>query len=195
MRPPVGLSGGGLAEAFQNLRDTLDEDDERLDQILSLIDWVYDIGATESASSLLSPSVARGKNILKFTDRFMRKGRNTLTAYDASEGALYVLFAAVLCLSASAPRLFAVDNLDQALNPRLLARLTGRLSGWLASADVERQLVFTAHNPAMFRFSRNVTRTGLVLSRSEGARDEQAANEKALHGRAEGGHPEATLDG
>lgn len=149
MRPPVGLSGGGLAEAFQNLRDTLDDDDERVEQIFSLIDWVRDIGATESARALLSPSVARGKDILAFTDRFMRNDRNTLTAYDASEGALYVLFAAVLCLSPSAPRLFAVDNLDQALNPRLLARLTARLAGWLASADVERQLVFTAHNPAV----------------------------------------------
>jgi predicted ATPase len=149
MRPPVGLSGGGLAEAFQNLRETMGEEDERLDQIFSLIDWVRDISATESASSLLSPSVARGKNILKLTDRFMKESRNTLTAYDASEGALYVLFAAVLCLSPGAPRLLAVDNLDQALNPRLLARLTERLAGWLASTDVERQLVFTAHNPAV----------------------------------------------
>jgi predicted ATPase len=149
MRPPLGLSGGGLAEAFQNLRETLGDDDERLDQIFSLIDWVRDISATDAASSLLSPSVARGKNILKFTDRFMKDKRNTLTAYDASEGALYVLFAAVLCLSASAPRLLAVDNLDQALNPRLVARLTEKLSGWLASTNPERQLVFTAHNPAV----------------------------------------------
>jgi predicted ATPase len=149
MRPPVGLSGGGLAEAFQDLRRALGDDDERLDQVFDLIDWVRDISATEAASSLLSPSVARGKNVLKFTDRFMKGNRNTLTAYDASEGALYVLFAAVLCLSASTPRLLAVDNLDQALNPRLLSRLTGRLSGWLESADPERQLVFTAHNPAV----------------------------------------------
>lgn len=149
MRPPVGLSGGGLAEAFQSLCEELGDDDERLEQVFSLIDWVRDIDVTDAARSLLSPSVARGQNLLKFTDRFMRESRNTLTAYDASEGALYVLFAAVLCLSASAPRLFAVDNLDQALNPRLITRLAERLSGWLASADAERQLVFTAHNPAV----------------------------------------------
>lgn len=79
----------------------------------------------------------------------MKGSRNTLTAYDASEGALYVLFAAVLCLSPSAPRLLAVDNLDQALNPRLISRLAERLSGWLASTGAERQLLFTAHNPAV----------------------------------------------
>ncbi len=149
MRPPVGLSGGGLAEAFQDVRKALGDDDERLDEVFTLIDWVRDISATDAASSLLSPSVARGKNVLKFTDRFMKGSRNTLTAYDASEGALYVLFAAVLCLSPSAPRLLAVDNLDQALNPRLISRLAERLSGWLASTGAERQLLFTAHNPAV----------------------------------------------
>jgi predicted ATPase len=147
MRPPVGLSGGGLPEAFQELRQALN-DDPRLDEVFALIDWVSDISATDAASSLLSPSVARGKYVLKFTDRFMKSPRNTLTGYDASEGALYVLFAAVLCLSAAAPRLVAVDNLDQALNPRLISRLTEWLSGWLASSD-ERQLLFTAHNPAV----------------------------------------------
>jgi predicted ATPase len=79
----------------------------------------------------------------------MKSTRKTLTAYDANEGALYVLFAAVLCLSTSSPSLFAIDNLEQALNPRLIARLTERLSGWLIGDSAARQLIFTAHNPAV----------------------------------------------
>lgn len=51
---------------------------------------------TDAVGDLLSPSVPRTENVLKFTDRFMASPRNTLTAADASEGALYVLFAAVL---------------------------------------------------------------------------------------------------
>ena len=148
MRLPLGLSGGGLPEAFQDLRKSLGGD-SRLEDVFEMIDWVRDVSSTDSASSLLSPSVARGKQVLKFTDRFMKSNRNTLTAYDASEGALYVLFAAVLCLAKSSPRLLAVDNLDQALNPRLITRLTGKLSGWLKSAGADRQLLFTAHNPAV----------------------------------------------
>jgi predicted ATPase len=104
---------------------------------------------TQSAGGLLSASAPRTKHVLKFTDRFMRKDRNGLTAYDASEGALYVLFAAVLCLARTAPRFFAIDNLDQALNPRLAARLVSRLGGWLKSSRKSRQLLFTAHNPAV----------------------------------------------
>jgi predicted ATPase len=120
-RNPLGLSGGRLAEAFAEFRKSiLDHDENLLDSVFELVDWAADIQTTVSAGSLLSPSVARTREVLKFTDRFMRKSRNTLTAYDASEGALYVLFCAILCLSPHAPRLFAIDNLDQALNPRLL---------------------------------------------------------------------------
>lgn len=149
-RNPLGLSGGRLAEAFAEFRKSiLDEDEDLLDGVFELVDWVADIQTTTSAGALLSPSVARTKEVLKFTDRFMRKSRNTLTAYDASEGALYVLFCAILCLSPHAPRMLAIDNLDQALNPRLVARLTAKLAGWLARAHTSRQLLFTAHNPAV----------------------------------------------
>jgi len=147
MRPPVGLVGGGLAEGFEALRKNLDE--TLLDEVLDLIDWVSDVSATDVVGALLSPSVPRAKNVLKFTDRFMARTRNTLTAADASEGALYVLFAAVLCLSPAAPSIFAIDNIDSALNPRLATRLVSRLAKWLAVANPNRQLLFTAHNPTV----------------------------------------------
>ncbi len=146
-RPPVGLAGGGLADGFESLKRKIS--DELLDEILELIDWVSDVSTTDTGGSLLSPDVPRGKNLLKFTDRFMASSRNTLSASDASEGALYILFAAVLCLSPASPSIFAIDNLDSALNPRLVTRLVSRLDKWLLSADPNRQLLFTAHNPTV----------------------------------------------
>ena len=146
-REPVGLVGGGLAEGFKALKRGVDE--ARLDEVLGLIDWISDVGVTDVVRDLLSPSVPRTKNVLKFTDRFMASSRNTLTAADASEGALYILFAAVLCLSASSPSIFAIDNLDSALNPRIVTRLVGQLAGWLAATNRDRQLLFTAHNPTV----------------------------------------------
>ncbi|WP_211228061.1 AAA family ATPase [Azovibrio restrictus] len=151
-RAPVGLSGGQLAEAFAALRLRYADPDAAstpLDEVLELIDWVDDIDTTTHGANLLSPKVARTKLMLKFTDRYMNKSRNELTAYDASEGALYVIFCAVLCLLPNAPRLLAIDNLDQALNPRLLSRLVSRLAGWLRMNGEDRQLLFTAHNPAV----------------------------------------------
>jgi energy-coupling factor transporter ATP-binding protein EcfA2 len=151
-RSPLGLNGGQLAEGFQSLRQHLeasgDQGAEVLDQVLELIDWVMDVQATSHGASLISSKVPRTKLMLKFTDRFMARSRNELTAYDASEGALYIIFCAVLCLSPQAPTLLAIDNLDQALNPLLLMRLVARLAGWLKHADPDRQLLFTAHNPA-----------------------------------------------
>lgn len=152
-RRPVGLSGGQLAESFEALRKHLEsqgnDGEDILDQVLELIDWVVDVQATSHGASLISSHVPRTKLMLKFTDRFMNKSRNELTAYDASEGALYVLFCAVLCLLPQAPRILAIDNLDQALNPRLLSKLTSRLGNWLMHNDPDRQLLFTAHNPAV----------------------------------------------
>ncbi|XZO01432.1 MAG: AAA family ATPase [Microcoleus sp.] len=151
-RLPLGLSGGQLAEGFAALRQHLEgrgqEGEDILDQVLELIDWVADIQTTSYGTNLLSPKVPRTKLLLKFRDRFMNQSRNELTAYDASEGALYIIFAAVLCLLPQAPRLLAIDNLDQALNPRLLVRLMSRLSGWLQDNDSDRQLLLTVHNPA-----------------------------------------------
>lgn len=152
-RGPVGLSGGQLAESFEALRKHLEGQEERgeavLDEVLELIDWVADVQTTTHGASLVSSKVPRTRLMLKFTDRFMNKSRNELTAYDASEGALHIIFCAVLCLLPQAPKVLAIDNLDQALNPRLLARLTGHLSGWLAHNGPDRQLLFTAHNPAV----------------------------------------------
>ncbi|MEX8520424.1 MAG: AAA family ATPase [Leptothrix sp. (in: b-proteobacteria)] len=150
-RSPVGLAGGRLAEGFAEFRKSvLDKDDAWLDSVFGLVDWVADIQTTQTAGALLSPSVARTQEALKFTDRFMKKSRNTLTAYDASEGALYVLFCAILCLSPHAPGMLAIDNLDQALNPRLVTRLAAQMRRWLDDpAAAHRQVLFTAHNPAV----------------------------------------------
>lgn len=145
-REPLGLSGGRLAEAFVQFKKEVDDE---LDSVLELIDWVEDIDVSTSVVELLSPFVGRSNWSIKFTDRFMRKGRNTLTAYDASEGALYILFCAILCMSANSPKLLAIDNIDQALNPRLVTRLASRLNHWLLASKKRRQLLFTAHNPAV----------------------------------------------
>lgn len=149
-RMPVGLAGGRLAEAFSELRAKLkhERDEDLLETVFELIDWVANI-ETGPPGSLMSPSVPRTNEIIRFTDRFMSNNRNVLSGYDASEGALYVLFCAILCLTPHAPRLFAIDNLDQALNPRLVTRLVSKLGNWLAYAGSDRQLLFTAHNPAV----------------------------------------------
>ncbi|MBF0550508.1 MAG: AAA family ATPase [Deltaproteobacteria bacterium] len=151
-REPVGLAGGRLAEAVGELKTlALGNDflEDGLDDILEMIDWIRDFDTTDSVRTILSSSVARPKQTLRFYDRLMRTGKNILTAYDASEGALYVLFCAVLALLPNAPKCLAVDNLDQALNPRLAQKLVSYLCKWITNNPWQRQMLFTAHNPAI----------------------------------------------
>ena len=158
-RLPVGLNGGQLADGFDLLIRFMtygpahryepdNETEDAYDQIMGLIEWGKDIDTTTDVSKLLSPSVPRSNRLLMFSDRYMSEDRNTLTANDASEGALYVLYTAILCLLPESPSLFAIDNLDQALNPRLVTKLVSYLNCWLQFGKVDRQLLFTCHNPA-----------------------------------------------
>lgn len=151
-REPVGLSGGRLAEAVRELKSLARSNDffaEALEEVIEMIDWIKDFDATGMVDSIVSASIPRPKLALRFRDRYMREGKNTLTASDASEGALYVLFCAVLALLPKAPKCIAVDNLDQALNPRLTQRLASCLCKWITQEPQERQILFTAHNPSV----------------------------------------------
>ena len=125
-REPVGLSGGGLPGAVSALLQAQRDNDrtrQSFQGFFRLIDWAKGIGVGPAGRILLSPSVAASRLIIRFVDRFMAEDRKVLTAADASEGALYVLFAAVLALDERAPGLLALDNADHGLNPRLARRL------------------------------------------------------------------------
>jgi len=151
-RDPVGLSGGRLGGAVRELKTLANDNnfiDEAVDEIREMIDWVEDFDTTSMADTILSSSVSRPKQVLRFRDRYMRAGKNVLTAHDASEGALYVLFSAALALLPNTPKLYAIDNIDQALNPRLTQRLIRALCKWIIDNPSPRQLLFTAHNPAV----------------------------------------------
>jgi predicted ATPase len=151
-REPVGLAGARLPEALEELQlaaRKIDALADALEDVRDLIDWAKDFSAAPSLGVPLSPSAARSRLVIQFVDRFMAKGRNTLTGYDASEGALYILYCAVLALHPKAPRCLAVDNVDQALNPRLAQRLMAALCSWTKRLNGTRQWLVTAHNPAI----------------------------------------------
>jgi len=143
-RSPVGLYGGQLAEAVALLA-TQRKGERAIREALSMIDWAKNVTAGEPKRSFLSPSVQTSRIVVEFQDRFMARDRNTLSGYDASEGALYVLFMLVLAAHSQAPRVFAVDNFDQALNPRTARELTRTFVRHALTED--RQVLLTTHNP------------------------------------------------
>jgi predicted ATPase len=144
---PVGLSGGGLAEALEELLKSEKAADFKR-KVLSLIDWAHDVDVVPAGEAMLSPSVPSPQTAVRFTDRYMTEGHDQLSAYDASEGALYVLFAAVLAMHPASPKVLAIDNVDHGLNPRLARELVKRFCSWVLARS-QTQVLLTSHNPVV----------------------------------------------
>ena len=149
-KQPIGLSGGNLPRAILDLLHQRRGDDlskKICQDVLTLVDWAGSFGVTPSERMSLSPTAAASKTVIRFRDKFMRKDRNTLSGYDASEGALFALFLAVVSGHHAGPALFAVDNADHGLNPRLARALMEHLCRWYLDMIEPRQILLTTHNP------------------------------------------------
>ena len=149
-RQPVGLSGGDLPRAISELLKQRRHDDlsRRIcEDVLNLIDWADKIIVRATGQLPLFPTAAATKTMLQFRDRFMRTDRDVLSAYNVSEGVLFVLFLAVLAGHEACPALCAVDNADHGLNPRLVRSLMNHLCQWYLERDTPRQILLTTHNP------------------------------------------------
>lgn len=145
---PIGLNGGRMADALKEILKSVDGDMKLgtlyIEDILDLIDWAsgFDIAAPKKAN--LNPGVPSTRQVIEFKDRFL-KANATFTGYDASEGALYVLFMLCLAMHPESPSMFAIDSFDHALNPRLAKRLTEIFSQLILESH--RTVFMTTHNP------------------------------------------------
>lgn len=145
---PVGLNGGRLADAMEDLFSAAEDGmmfgTMSVDEVLELIEWASDIHITKPKKSNLNPGVASTRQVIEFQDRFLRE-KSVFTGYDASEGALYVLFMLTLAMHPDVPGMFAVDSFDHALNPRLAKRITEIFSQLIIESG--KTVFMTTHNP------------------------------------------------
>lgn len=115
-----------------------------LDEVLELIDWASGFDVTAPKKSSVNAAVPTTRRILEFQDRYLTS-KTSFTAYDASEGALYVLFLLCLALHPDAPGIFAVDSFDHAMHPRLARETTKLLCKIILEQD--KTVFVTTHNP------------------------------------------------
>ena len=145
---PIGLNGGRLAEAMSDLLSVVDGDvmfgTMFMEDVLELLDWASEFKVGKPKKSILNPGVPSTQQIVEFKDKYL-KDTASFTGYDASEGALYVLFMLTLAMHERAPKMFAIDSFDHALNPRLAKKVTEIFSQRVIE---ENKTVFmTTHNP------------------------------------------------
>lgn len=143
---PLGLYGGKLAKALKTCLNNK-ESREGLKEFFEFFDWMKSVSTTANIKpELLSELGKVGSQVLVFTDHFMKTNFNKLYAYDVSEGALYIIFVLVLLHHKNSPNIFALDNVDNALNPGLVRVLTQALSE--STKNSNKQIFLTTHNPA-----------------------------------------------
>lgn len=149
-KEPLGLYGGSLASALLDvIQDSKKENqsDHDLQRFFNLFDWFQTIGTTNNISAQLqSNHVHTSKTVVRYVDKFMHTKFNNLYAYDVSEGALYILFILVLLLHSKSSPLFALDNVDNALNPGMVRKMMGQIAELLVHMP-EKQILMTTHNP------------------------------------------------
>lgn len=163
--PPVGLHGEGLAEAASSIlklaRELLvNDDDGKLKLLEACLDlvwlpgWASSFGVSRGAKLLTSRDLAeRSSRSVYFDDQFMHTSQNQLSVYDSSEGTLFLLFSAIILAHPDAPKVFALDNVDNALNPRLTRKLVEQIIRVCSEAENSdsdigaHQVFLTSHNP------------------------------------------------
>ena len=123
-KAPLGLYGGRLAEALGEIMQEKTKRNE-LQRFFHLLEWFKAVGTTrEPNEQLVSEHVSLGRRIVNYNDHFMKTNFNELYAYDVSEGALFILFVISLLTHSDAPNFIALDNVDNALNPGLVRKLS-----------------------------------------------------------------------
>ena len=136
---PLGIRGEGL---FRHLVELSKEEPETFAAIsdqLSLIDWFGGLSIPNNLSFT--------ERRISITDRFIADTIKDFDQRSANEGFLYLLFYFTLFLSKYTPKFFAIDNIDNALNPRLCAKLVEMLA--VISKEQDKQAILTTHNPAV----------------------------------------------
>lgn len=135
---PLGIRGEGL---FKHLVDIYKKNPELLEKIgnhLKLIGWFKGFEIPKD---------------LMFTERRINikdKYLQHLESFDqrsANEGFLYMLCYFTLFISPYTPKFFAIDNIDNALNPKLCAELIRQLA--VLVKENNKQVILTTHNPAI----------------------------------------------
>ena len=115
-----------------------------MEDVLELIDWAAEFKVSKPKKSILNPGVPSTQQIIEFRDKYL-KDSASFTGYDASEGALYVLFMLSVAMHEKAPKMFAIDSFDHALNPRLAKKVTEIFSKIIIEQN--KTVFMTTHNP------------------------------------------------
>jgi predicted ATPase len=139
---PLGINGEGLFKLLTVIQNEAKESGQAREELndikeaLELFGWYEEINIPDDYRRL-------DKNIT-IKDRYLEI---PFDQRSANEGFLLVLFYITLVVSKYTPKIFAIDNIDTSLNPKLCTKLIKELARLAKKYD--KQLFVTSHNPAI----------------------------------------------
>ncbi|ETI62126.1 AAA family ATPase [Marinomonas profundimaris] len=134
---PLGINGEGLLKLLKVISKDEPDSLEEIKRCLNLFDWYKDFDIPSEFSE--------EKNTLNIFDKYIKE--KNIDQRNANEGFLFVLFYMALIVSKDTPKIFAIDNIDASLNPKLCTRLIKEICN--LSKEHNKQLFLTTHNPAI----------------------------------------------
>jgi len=131
---PLGINGEGLLKLLKVIQSKSPEQFQEIDDTLQLFDWYDNFELNENSD----------ENKITIKDRYLTQ---SFDQRSANEGFLFVLFYIALMVSDEKTKIFAIDNIDAALNPKLCEKLIEELTRLAKKYD--KQVFVTSHNPAI----------------------------------------------
>lgn len=138
---PLGLHGEGLDLALASLGK---REMNKLLKYKYLISWLEDIVLDANDELKFNNLRLKGNSQLYFSDKFMKENA-FFNSENANEGVLHILFYLTLFLHKETPNIFAIDNIETALNPRVCRELIKVIT----ELNKDKQVLITTHNPAV----------------------------------------------
>ncbi|MGB0384492.1 MAG: AAA family ATPase [Ardenticatenaceae bacterium] len=135
---PLGIHGEGL---FKLLK-VLSSEENKINEIkekMQLLGWFEDFQIPQNLSDL--------ENYIRIKDRYLDEELPYFDQNSSNEGFLFLLFYFSLFISEDTPKFFAIDNVDESLNPKLCSQLVREIV--TLSKTYDKQVILTTHNPAI----------------------------------------------
>jgi predicted ATPase len=132
---PLGIHGEGLLKLLKVIKNNSPEQWQEIQDSLELFDWFDGIEL---------PDLSSNDDQVSITDRYLTQ---VIDQRSANEGFLFVLFYIALMVSEYTPKIFAIENIDTSLNPKLCTKLIKVLINLAKKYD--KQVFVTTHNPAI----------------------------------------------
>ncbi|MFT6962711.1 MAG: AAA15 family ATPase/GTPase, partial [Flammeovirgaceae bacterium] len=143
-----GIYGETLDKIIASLSES--ELEELKEHVYGKIEWLDDFFIDKKDElKRKGYKMSNSQSLLYFKDKHMsEEGNNNLfSAENSNEGILHLLFYLANIISTKTSKLFAIDNIETGLNPRLCEHTMEEICTLAKKHD--KQILITTHNPAI----------------------------------------------